>query len=330
MTEPPDSHTTGTPGGGHPSDEQLFDLVEGTLTSAHRESVERHVAACAVCTAQLTAARAGRDLARVKIEPMPAVASQRLTAALAREWPQAERRFSQARTHPTRGWWRRWNVGVAAGLGVAMVAGVVAFGQLGAEDTATRAPQESAVTTTNEEEPRDSADERNLSHKSAGDACANCSVSETSVGTAAGAAAPVDADATAAPSAATATAPPVGGDDGMQPPPAATGRNAAGAAAGNTGGTNIPGALVLTPPGARAKVCVVEIVTGHTFPAASLPDGYVRTSSVSLTPTGGFAYSCYERAPAQPPAPTPPAAGADAVNVETGLPPVVRDPFSPR
>ena len=114
----------------HPSDEQLFDHVEGKLRRGHSQEVAQHIASCATCAALVAQAAAGNvraaatDAGVAIVEPLPPAAAEQLHAAIGAEW---SRRTTSAAQHS--GWsrlpvWRRnLNLGLALGV-VAAVLGV--------------------------------------------------------------------------------------------------------------------------------------------------------------------------------------------------------------
>lgn len=106
----------------HPGDDELFDLVEGTLARGRRAKIEHHVAGCVHCSARVAAGRV--SLARASVlEPMPAADAVRMHGALEQEWDLRHADGVRGGRHRLPEWRRRLNVALAMG-GVAVMLGV--------------------------------------------------------------------------------------------------------------------------------------------------------------------------------------------------------------
>lgn len=70
----------------HPTDDTLFDLVEGTIDAARMPELERHLARCAACAAFVTSARIGRERSTDAVETMPEAAVASFDAAIDAAW----------------------------------------------------------------------------------------------------------------------------------------------------------------------------------------------------------------------------------------------------
>lgn len=119
----------------HPTDEQLFDYMGGTLSRAQAVEVSGHISTCLVCAAALRDAQASMPWARGAVAAMPPAAAARMHEALAAEFElrapgriAASAGTGRGRTATGAGGWRRWLVPALAFGMLAALAGVSVLG----------------------------------------------------------------------------------------------------------------------------------------------------------------------------------------------------------
>jgi anti-sigma factor RsiW len=123
----------GTSPDSHPSDEQLYELVQGTLPAARDHDMRQHLGACARCAALVQLAESARPTSAA-IEPMPHARAQQMHAALAEEW---ELRRPGTRTARPARWRDRWAYSFALGTAVLVLGVVAVAGELGGDEATT-------------------------------------------------------------------------------------------------------------------------------------------------------------------------------------------------
>jgi anti-sigma factor RsiW len=108
----------------HPSDETLFDFVEGLTDNATDLSIAEHLHTCPECSALVaTATAAANVLVSAELEQLPAEHSAQLHRTVHDEW--AQRAPAAQRKSATTGWLRRlgeWRSATSIGLATALVA----------------------------------------------------------------------------------------------------------------------------------------------------------------------------------------------------------------